>query len=230
MAEEKAAPKRLFTPVATANYPYLFVARMPTNAKPGQKARFSVDLYFPPEASMTPEDQARMKAINAACLKAAVDKWGIDKVKVWMKDNKLKLPFKKDIASREMDESKFESYIQPWTQNPPGVVSNKAYPKGHEKAGKPIPIVDPKDIYSGCQLRASVRPWTYDTDGNRGVNLGLLNVQKVGEGERLDGRVDAEDEFEATEEADASELESLMGGGSETGGGSDDDELAALLG
>lgn len=227
MADEK--PRRLLSPLATANFPYLYVARMPNNAKPGQKARFSVDLLFPPLEKMSPADQARYKAIHAACVKAAVDKWGEEKVGKWMKDGKLKLPFKTDIASRDLDEERFGSYIQPWTQNQPGVVSNKAYPKGHEKAGKPIPIVDPKDIYSGCQIRASLRPWVYDTDGNRGVSLGLQNVQKVADGERMDGRVAAEDEFEADEEADASDLADLMGGSPDEST-SDSDELAALLG
>lgn len=227
MADEK--PKRLITPLATANYPNLFVPRPPKNAKPGQKARCSTDLLFPHLDKMPPADQARYKAIHAACIKAAVDKWGEEKVTKWLKDDKLKLPFKKDIASRDLDEERFGSYIQPWTQNPPGVVSNKAYPKGHEKAGKPIPIVDPKDIYSGCLVRASVRPWVYDTDGNRGVSLGLQNVQKVADGERMDGRVAAEDEFEAEEEADASDLADLMGGSPDEPT-SDSDELAALLG
>ena len=49
-------------------------------------------------------------------------------------------------------------------------------------------------IYPGCYCRATVNVYTYDNKG-KGVALGLLNVQKVKDGERLDSRTDAAEDF-----------------------------------
>ena len=50
--------------------------------------------------------------------------------------------------------------------------------------------------YSGAYMRASVRPYTYNHQVNRGIALGLQNVQVVGDGEPLAGKkVAAADDF-----------------------------------
>lgn len=230
MASEKK--KKYLTPEGTANYPRLFVPRLPNNPKPDQKPRYSLDLLLPPESQMSDADKARLAALRKICVDAAVAKWGKEKVAPWLKDNKLKLPFKTDISSRGLDDSVFATVIPLWTTKPVGIVSNKAYPPGHEKAGKPIPITDPQDIYSGVVLRASVDAFAYEAEGAKGVLLTLQNVQKIRDGERLDGATNAEDDFEATEVADASDLAGLVADASSGDGGdtSDSDELAALLG
>ena len=51
--------------------------------------------------------------------------------------------------------------------------------------------------------------WPYDTDGNKGVTLFLNNVQKVRDGDRLAGRPDAEDDFDAVEGEDGEEEDDL---------------------
>ena len=48
-------------------------------------------------------------------------------------------------------------------------------------------------------MRASLRPFTYDTNGSKGVSFALQNLQKLRDGERIDGRLRPEDEFEAIE-------------------------------
>lgn len=52
------------------------------------------------------------------------------------------------------------------------------------------------DVYSGCLLRATVSVFAYDQQGNRGVSLGLNNVQVLKKLERIDGRKSAQEEFE----------------------------------
>ncbi|PWG75044.1 hypothetical protein DF186_14750, partial [Enterococcus hirae] len=42
----------------------------------------------------------------------------------------------------------------------------------------------------------SIRPFTYDVSGNRGVAFGLQNVQKLRDGDPLGGRTKPEDDFE----------------------------------
>ena len=54
----------------------------------------------------------------------------------------------------------------------------------------------------GCFVRASLRPFAYDVKAT-GASPSRCNVQKLGEGPRLDGRMRPEDEFEALEDAPA---------------------------
>lgn len=65
-----------------------------------------------------------------------------------------------------------------------------------------IPITDPLELYSGCYVRASINFFSFNTNGNKGVAAGLGNVQKWADGEPLNGRVRAEDEFEALDAED----------------------------
>jgi hypothetical protein len=72
--------------------------------------------------------------------------------------------------------------------------------------GKPTPITDPKLIYPGCYLRASLgafaTPATKENPSNS-VSIALRNCQKVKDAPRIDSRVKAEDEFVADPNAAA---------------------------
>lgn len=58
------------------------------------------------------------------------------------------------------------------------------------------PILDATEIYSGMYARVSVNLFAYNTNGNKGVGVGLNNVQKVADGESLSGsRSKPEDDF-----------------------------------
>ncbi len=61
------------------------------------------------------------------------------------------------------------------------------------------PIIDPTDYYAGCWSIASVNAYAYDTKGNRGVSFGLVNLQKVGDGDPLGNRAKAEHDFSPIE-------------------------------
>ena len=57
-------------------------------------------------------------------------------------------------------------------------------------------ILDPEEVYSGCWGRASINFFAYDSNGNRGVGVGLNNIQKLRDGERLGAaRASAESDF-----------------------------------
>lgn len=75
----------------------------------------------------------------------------------------------------------------------PGVVSNKT---GED--GKFLPIGpehgNTEMIYPGCYCRATVTVYSYDNKG-KGVSVGLMNLQFIKDGERLDSRTDAADDF-----------------------------------
>lgn len=57
------------------------------------------------------------------------------------------------------------------------------------------PLVDEEEVYSGMWAYVSTTAFAYDRNGNRGVSLGLNNVKKVRDGERLGGRMSAEADF-----------------------------------
>ncbi|MEG1166068.1 MAG: DUF2815 family protein, partial [Oscillospiraceae bacterium] len=60
----------------------------------------------------------------------------------------------------------------------------------------------PSDVYSGMYGRVTIRFFTYNTSGNRGVGCGLGNVLKTRDGEALSAsRASAESEFAALEQA-----------------------------
>jgi hypothetical protein len=50
------------------------------------------------------------------------------------------------------------------------------------------PITDPALFYSGCNCRATFTLYSWTYMGKSGVSIGLVDVQKVSENERLDGR------------------------------------------
>lgn len=64
-------------------------------------------------------------------------------------------------------------------------------------------------IYPGCYCRATVTVYSYDNKG-KGVALGLMNVQKVADGPRLDARTNAAEDFE--DDVDSQWLEMDEGG------------------
>lgn len=59
------------------------------------------------------------------------------------------------------------------------------------------PIISKNEFYSGCYGRASLRFYAYNKNGNKGVGCGLGNVQKLEDGQPLDGRTTAAEDFGA---------------------------------
>lgn len=191
------------TPKCVISYPHLYTPQMPPNPRPGQLARYSAVLLFP--HTMDEEDQALMLALQQAAIAKAVEKWGsVEKVQELMQmegTHKLKWPFRKDNVKADgtvkWDNTKFRSFISPWSETAPGVVSRWADPNDPKR--KPMKITDPTKVFAGCIVKCVVNPFVYDQTGNRGVAFGLQHVQLwEHEGvERLDNRVAAEDAFTA---------------------------------
>lgn len=77
------------------------------------------------------------------------------------------------------------------SDNPPGVV---------DKTGKPL--MDRSKLYPGCIVRADVNPFPYDNAGNKGIGWGLNNIMVVRDGNRLDGKLNAEQAFSKFVESD----------------------------
>ncbi len=54
-----------------------------------------------------------------------------------------------------------------------------------------------REMYSGAVCNASVTLFWYDQAGSKGIGVAINGLQKVRDGARLDGSVDAQDEFSA---------------------------------
>lgn len=189
------------TPKAILSYPHLDQPQ--AGKKPSDKAKYSATFVFP--------DGADLSALQAAVMVAAEEKWG-SKAAEMFRTGSLKSPFRKDAEAKGYKPGSI--FINTRSERKPGLVYLHA---GTEKGadGKPLPARIPdaevKDaLYPGALVRAQLRAFPYDTDGNRGVSFALNNVQKLGEGERIDGRQDATEAFDADLSAAPASLDGLI--------------------
>jgi hypothetical protein len=86
----------------------------------------------------------------------------------------------------ERDDPNFVGYyfVNALSNEKPGVVDESL-----------SPIMDKSEFYSGCWGRASVTFYAYDVTGAKGITLGLNNVMKLEDGERLGGNTSAAADF-----------------------------------
>jgi hypothetical protein len=181
----------LVTPTARLSYPNLFKPRA-NKDKPGSEPKFSACLIFDKAAQATPEFKAMMAAVQAA----AFEKFGAN-----AKNLNLRNPFRK--AEEKMDaDGKFPDgmeagfvFINCSSAMAPGVVDAKVQP-----------ILDQREIYAGCYVKAAVNAYGYDNSGNKGVSFGLNHVQKVKDGKPLGNTSRPQDAFKPVDadEDDAS--------------------------
>lgn len=181
----------VMTPKFRVSYPKVFKPELNTLS---QKMEFSVVALFPKG-----QDLAILKK---ACEEELIAKLGADKTK-WPKG--LKSPFR-DQSDREKEgvlpagHEAGAIFINLKTSNKPGVVDANVQP-----------IINESDFYAGCYAHASVRPYYYDQKGNKGIALGLQNIQKLGEGDPLSGRQSASKDFKPVESAAEKADDSMWG-------------------
>lgn len=75
------------------------------------------------------------------------------------------------------------------SQNKPGV-------RVKDELLQVVEAVDDDDFYSGCYGAVTVNMFPYSSNGNVGVGIGLNNVIKLRDGERLSGGRSADVDFE----------------------------------
>jgi hypothetical protein len=169
----------LKTPEAILSYPFLFTPR----ANDDGKLKYSASLVFPAGTDLS--------ELKKAVLAAAEEKYG-SKAAELVRLKKIHVPFRDDWEAKGYPEGSV--FINVTTEKKPGIVSRFKGPDG-----KPAPINDPEQIYPGCIVIASIVAKHFEAKGKKGVTFYLNNMQKIRDGERLDGRMKAEDEFEAEE-------------------------------
>jgi hypothetical protein len=159
--------ERLYTPKCVISYPHLFVARSVEGGEP----KFSASFIFYADAQKTKE----FAALKAAIRPTAEAEWG------------AKLP--PNLKNPFLDAAKYNFpagtvMIRCNSKSAPGVVDAKVQK-----------IIDPNEIYPGAIVIATVNCFAWDTRTGKGVSFGLGNIQKVGDGPRLDNRKSADDDF-----------------------------------
>ena len=192
-ASENTSPFGLFS------FPHLFVPRAPS---PGADERYSVSVVFNAEAQAT----EAYKHMRKVALETARTKWGA-KADDMIKNGQVRMPFRKGEEKEKYDGyNAGDIFINAWTKQAPGVIDGRLNDLGAE------------DVYAGCVGRITYNCFAYDTQGNKGVSFGLNNCQITDlTTPRLDGRVAANNDFDATDMAVAD----MSGGGSDD----DDDDL-----
>jgi len=157
------------TPIFRVSFPSVFEPK----GYNGGPEKYSVVMLFDSDADLT--------AMKTILREAATEKWG------------TKLPPNLRNAFRDgKEKSELQGYGEGVTF---ATASSKQKPGLVDQAVQQI--MDRGEFYAGCYARATVTAFAYDQQGNRGVSFGLGNLQKVKDGERFDGRTNAEDDFEA---------------------------------
>jgi hypothetical protein len=185
-------PTKLTTPVGILSFPHLFTPQAAQQAD--QKDKFSCTIVF-----LKGTDLA---ALVAAAYAAAEKKWPGKGVEL-LRSGKIKSPFRTDATEKGYEEGAV--FINVRSEVKPQIVSRFK----DSVTNKAIPITDEAEMYPGCLVRATIAAFGYDKKGNRGVSFGLNNIQKMGEGARLDGRKAAVDEFDADLTQEPADLSSL---------------------
>lgn len=168
------------TPKFRVAFPNVFEARK--NMQSG-KMEYSVVALFPKDADLS--------SLKAAAEKACTEKWGSDKSK-WPKG--MRTPFRDQgeriAAAKENDKSPPDGYVD-------GAIylNLKSKNKPHVVDENVEDIIEPSEFYAGCWARASVSCYAYDNMGNKGVNFGLNNLQKLGDAEPFGNKTRPQDDF-----------------------------------
>lgn len=162
--------------------------------------KYSVSCIIPKSDKKTL--MAIHKAIEAAKEDGKSKKWG-GKI-----PPNLKLPLRDGDIDRPDDESYADAmFFNASSKDAPQIVDRRVQP-----------ITDPMTVYSGCYCNVSVNAYAFSVSGNRGVAMGLGNIQFLKDGERLSGKASADADFEAVEEDEEDVL-----------GGMDDEDLPDYL-
>ena len=175
---------KVVTGLCRFSYVNIFRSR---SFREGQDAKYSICLLIPKK------DKVTVKKINDAIKEAIgegiASKWGGKQPK------SLKLPLRDGDDERADEAPEYEGmyFLNANSTQKPGIIDRDRNE-----------ILDPDEVYSGCWGRASINFYPFDSNGNRGVGVGLNNIQKCKEGEHLGAaRASAEDDFaEDWEDAD----------------------------
>ena len=169
-----ARGEKVVTPPFRVSFPAVFEKR----GFEGSEAKYSLTAVFDP-AAFGRSEAATFKRMVAIAEAAAQDKF-----RKAHTDPSLRNPFR-DGTEKSHLEGFGEGLVfcTLSTKMRPGVIGRDMQP-----------IMDEADFYAGCYARATITAYPYD-NVSKGVGFGLHNVQKLGDGENLTGRMSPEEDF-----------------------------------
>jgi len=180
------ASSRIHTPEGTARFVGILQARQRKNKQGVAQGdpKFEITLIF--------DDADDLKSMKAAAQAVGVEKFG-PKFAEMVRKGKYLWPFKDNTDMVNEDDERLTGF-----ENDDGVsVKFKSSDKPGIVDADAEPIMDKSEIYDGMRARVSCRPYAYDNE-SKGVAFILVNVQKLGDGDRLSGDPGAEDDFKST--------------------------------
>ena len=180
MADKQAKLKKITTGKFRVSFPHVFKAQ----TTPSGEQRFSVVMLLPKE------DKDSVNKLQSLAKAAAYEKWGKDAVDG--KKVKIAWPFR----DGEEKSDQYDGYE--------GMIFASASSKNKPKVvGKNLDvIVDESEFYPGCYARASINAYAWEWKGKKGVSFGLINLQKLAEGEPFGFSSKPEDDFDVVEGED----------------------------
>lgn len=150
----------------------------------GSTPKFSVSLII------SKEDTETIRKIEAA-IQAAYEE-GSGKLKGNGKSvptlGNIKTPLRDGDSERPDDAAYANAYfVNANSTTAPGIVDANC-----------DPVLNRSEVYSGVYGRASINFYAYNVNGNRGIAVGLNNVQVLAQGEPLGGKSSASSDFGGT--------------------------------
>lgn len=186
MADAKPNPRRgLLGPVRGS---YVVLANPKANDH--GELRYSIQMLFPKsDKALIAKAEKLIKAAILACPLAGGDP---EKAKKLWNNPKFGKPLR-DAEAEDRDGPEYKDVVFANA----GTNDKKGRPGCILKNG--TKVTDPDEImdhfFSGAWYQVSVTAFYYDNSGNKGIGFALNNVMKWKNDVRLDGSVDAEDEF-----------------------------------
>lgn len=166
-----AATAGYTTPLARLSFPSL---DKPSKMKGSQGSEtFNATLLFTP-ADFSQADIERWKKIKIAILQCMKEKHGD---KAFDPATKRLLPAYKSPIRLGTEKPTLPGYgqgvefLRAASQYKPGLCNTQRK------------LILPSEFYAGCYVRASISPWGFDANGNKGVSFNLINLMKCGDGE-----------------------------------------------
>ena len=176
-------PTKITSPAFTASY----VRLIEPQADLSGNMKYSVSMIMD-------KDSVDFTLIEAAIAAAAEAKFGKKLPK------NFKNPLRDGDAERDGEEYQNAFFMNCSTTRKPQVIDLVTR--------EPVTSDDDElGVYSGCVCRASLAFFGFDKSGNKGVGVGLNNVQVLKRGARIDGGTSADSDFD--EDEDEIDLDSL---------------------
>ena len=175
--------KKVVTPIFRVSFPAVFEAKSFEQGPP----KFSVSAIWDPKL-FTPAEKQLWAAMIGLADEVSLEKF---KKKVDQLPGNFKKPVRDGAEKAGLagyGEGKLFANLS--SKMRPGLI-------GLDRQ----PILDAEEFYPGCYARATITAYAYDNKG-KGVAFGLQNLMKVKDGERLDSRTDANEDFADTSDED----------------------------